>query len=66
MSQAVSWILDCQENASSSVWYERVPSESNPSDRLSREEVLSLGSAVRVDFNLQELWDDVLQSLVKG
>lgn len=64
--RTVSWILDCQENASSSVWYERVPSESNPSDRLSREEVLSLGSAVRVDFNLQELWDDVLQSLVKG
>ena len=39
------------------VWIERVPSQSNPADILSREVVTKFGSATRVEVDPWEMWN---------
>ena len=39
------------------VWIERVPSQSNPADILSREVVTSFGSAAKVEVDPWEMWN---------
>ena len=40
------------------VWIERVPSQSNPADMLSREVVASFGSATKVEVDPWEMWNE--------
>ena len=46
------------------LWIERVPSQSNPADRLSREGVEELSGLGRMRCDAHTVWDDLV--LLKG
>ena len=49
-------IFDIEARFEVSVWIERVPSQSNPADVVSRETVTTLGDAKRVKVDPSEMW----------
>eukprot|EP00434_Breviolum_minutum_P040836 symbB.v1.2.036306.t1/scaffold5096.1/size31004/2 len=57
----ISVIFEVEEGFDIPLWIERVPSQSNPSDVLSREVVSVFEGAERVRVNVREIW----KSLVK-
>ena len=57
----ISFIFEVEEGFDIPLWIERVPSQSNPSDVLSREVVAVFEGAERVRVNPREIW----KSLVK-
>ena len=50
-------IFEIESLFSLPVWIERVPSQSNPADILSREVVTNLGSATKVEVDPWEMWN---------
>ena len=50
-------IFEIESLFSLPVWIERVPSQSNPADILSREVVTNLGSATKVEVDPWEVWN---------
>ena len=54
-------IFDIEARCDLPVWIERVPSQSNPADILSREVVTVLGNAKRVEADPWEMWSLVAE-----
>ncbi len=53
----LSLIFEIESLFSLLVWIERVPSQGNPADTLSREVVTSFGNATKVEVDPWEMWN---------
>ena len=54
--EMISIIFQVESDFDVPVWIERVPSQSNPSDILSRETVVEFGGAERAEVDPWEMW----------
>ena len=63
-SQLISAALRIEETLQIQTWLERVPSQSNPADELSRSEVDQYAGLTRSRCNLLELWEETV--ITKG
>jgi ribonuclease HI len=62
-SQVLRRILLLEERYSSHIWLERVPSQSNPSDLLSRSRVARWSGFQQTRVNPREIWDHAANSI---
>ena len=63
-NRLIAAALQLEEELQTQVWLERVPSQSNPSDFLSRSEVDRHRGLRRTRCNLEEVWVDTV--ITKG
>ena len=63
-NRLIAAALQLEEELQTQVWLERVPSQSNPSDSLSRSEVDRHKGLERTRCNLEEVWVDTV--ITKG
>jgi len=63
MDYIVRYVCRQEERLSTMAWIERVPSQSNPSDSLSREVVESLSDMKRTRVDLLTMWKKCLEEV---
>ena len=61
-NKLIAAALQLEEELQTQVWLERVPSQSNPSDPLSRSEVDRHNGLRRTRCNLEEVWVDTVNT----